>query len=186
MEVLLYNLTFIANYLSYCFHHFGNLLVQSLCALGEGIGAQLELKFKHFLCRSRLKIVWFHLNPFKKANLSFYIILLLSSLANRTSQSHHKLFSLFIGTSTILFAFSQAGLFQSVLIIFDSVDSGGEYLEGREALQIFHIYIMSRPENQLPPELWYNVAEASKYESNTRIQNIQRQLGERAIELLNI
>lgn len=45
---------------------------------------------------------------------------------------------------------------------------------------------MSRPENQLPPELWYNSAEASKYESNTRIQNIQRQLGERAIELLNI
>lgn len=45
---------------------------------------------------------------------------------------------------------------------------------------------MSRPENQLPPELWYNTTEASKYESNTRIQTIQRQLAERAIELLNV
>jgi 18S rRNA (guanine1575-N7)-methyltransferase len=45
---------------------------------------------------------------------------------------------------------------------------------------------MSRPENQLPPELFYNISEASKYESNTRIQTIQRQLAERAIELLNL
>lgn len=45
---------------------------------------------------------------------------------------------------------------------------------------------MSRPENQLPPELYYGTVEASKYESNTRIQNIQRILTERAIELLNL
>lgn len=45
---------------------------------------------------------------------------------------------------------------------------------------------MSRPENQLPPELYYNNSEASKYESNTRVQNIQRQLTERAIELLDV
>mgnify|MGYP001004956716 CR=1 FL=1 len=43
-----------------------------------------------------------------------------------------------------------------------------------------------RPENQLPPELCYNLTEASKYESNTRIQTIQRQMAERAIELLNL
>lgn len=43
-----------------------------------------------------------------------------------------------------------------------------------------------RPENQLPPELFYNLTEASKYESNTRIQTIQRQMAERAIELLNL
>lgn len=45
---------------------------------------------------------------------------------------------------------------------------------------------MSRPENQLPPDLYYGINEASKYESNTRIQSIQRQIAERAIELLNL
>lgn len=45
---------------------------------------------------------------------------------------------------------------------------------------------MSRPENQLPPDLYYNDIEASKYESNTRIQSIQRSITERAIELLNL
>lgn len=34
--------------------------------------------------------------------------------------------------------------------------------------------------------MFYNINEASKYESNTRIQTIQRQMAERAIELLNI
>lgn len=45
---------------------------------------------------------------------------------------------------------------------------------------------MSRPENQLPPDLYYNIDEASKYESNSRIQYIQRRIAERAIELLNL
>lgn len=45
---------------------------------------------------------------------------------------------------------------------------------------------MGRPENQLPPELYYNQTEASKYESNTRIQQIQREMTERCIELLNV
>lgn len=38
-EVLLNNLAFIASYFSYGFHHFGHLLVQSLSALRECIGA---------------------------------------------------------------------------------------------------------------------------------------------------
>lgn len=45
---------------------------------------------------------------------------------------------------------------------------------------------MSRPELTGPPELFYNATEARKYTQNSRIQLIQKQLSERAVELLNL
>jgi 18S rRNA (guanine1575-N7)-methyltransferase len=41
-----------------------------------------------------------------------------------------------------------------------------------------------RPEHSNPPEIFYNDDEARKYTDNSRIINIQRQLTERALELL--
>lgn len=41
-----------------------------------------------------------------------------------------------------------------------------------------------RPEHSAPPEIFYNDDEARKYTDNSRIINIQRQLTERAMELL--
>ena len=41
-----------------------------------------------------------------------------------------------------------------------------------------------RPEHSAPPEIFYNDDEARKYTDNSRIINIQRQLTERALELL--
>lgn len=43
---------------------------------------------------------------------------------------------------------------------------------------------MSRPEHQAPPEIFYNEDEAAKYSSNSHIQEIQRSLTQRALELL--
>mmetsp|Transcript_19726 Transcript_19726/g.59738 ORF Transcript_19726/g.59738 Transcript_19726/m.59738 type:complete len:276 (-) Transcript_19726:39-866(-) len=43
---------------------------------------------------------------------------------------------------------------------------------------------MSRPELTAPPDVFYNDVEARKYTTNSRIQNIQRQITERALELL--
>ncbi|ESO10747.1 hypothetical protein HELRODRAFT_185273 [Helobdella robusta] len=43
-----------------------------------------------------------------------------------------------------------------------------------------------RPEHQGPPEIVYNESEARKYTSNSRIMEVQRELSERAIELLNL
>ena len=43
---------------------------------------------------------------------------------------------------------------------------------------------MSRPEHQAPPEIFYNDLEARKYTRNSRIQDIQFKLAERALELL--
>ncbi|KAK4689079.1 18S rRNA (guanine1575-N7)-methyltransferase, partial [Tremellales sp. Uapishka_1] len=43
---------------------------------------------------------------------------------------------------------------------------------------------MSRPEEISPPEIFYGDTEAKKYTSNSRIQNIQSQMTERALELL--
>eukprot|EP00043_Microstomoeca_roanoka_P006955 m.67425 g.67425 ORF g.67425 m.67425 type:complete len:281 (-) comp13632_c0_seq2:63-905(-) len=45
---------------------------------------------------------------------------------------------------------------------------------------------MSRPEYTAPPEIFYNREEASKYTSNTRMIQIQRELTERCLELLNL
>ncbi|KAG9102819.1 hypothetical protein FRC06_001008 [Ceratobasidium sp. 370] len=45
---------------------------------------------------------------------------------------------------------------------------------------------MSRPEYQAPPEIYYGDAEAKKYTSNTRNQEIQSQMTLRALELLNM
>eukprot|EP01017_Pseudomicrothorax_dubius_P034533 TRINITY_DN4748_c0_g2_i3.p2 TRINITY_DN4748_c0_g2~~TRINITY_DN4748_c0_g2_i3.p2 ORF type:complete len:290 (-),score=79.88 TRINITY_DN4748_c0_g2_i3:1348-2217(-) len=45
---------------------------------------------------------------------------------------------------------------------------------------------MSRPENQMPAELFYNEDEAKKYTSCSRIIDIQSQMAERALELLNL
>ena len=44
----------------------------------------------------------------------------------------------------------------------------------------------TRPEHISPPELFYDTTEASKYTQNTRIKKIQRELTERAIELLGL
>ncbi|EPY52056.1 rRNA methyltransferase [Schizosaccharomyces cryophilus OY26] len=44
---------------------------------------------------------------------------------------------------------------------------------------------MSRPEHIAPPEIFYNDEEAGKYNTNTRIQSIQAEMTERAIELLD-
>ena len=42
----------------------------------------------------------------------------------------------------------------------------------------------TRPEEQAPPEVFYNETEARKYHSSSRIVGIQAELAERAIELL--
>lgn len=44
--------------------------------------------------------------------------------------------------------------------------------------------VMSRPELQAPPEIFYDDAEARKYTSSSRIIEIQAKLSERAMELL--
>lgn len=41
-----------------------------------------------------------------------------------------------------------------------------------------------RPENQAPPEIFYNEQEAAKYSRNSRIIGIQTEMSERAVELL--
>lgn len=43
---------------------------------------------------------------------------------------------------------------------------------------------MSRPEHQAPPEIYYDIVEAKKYTCNSRIIEIQREMAERALELL--
>lgn len=45
---------------------------------------------------------------------------------------------------------------------------------------------MSRPEHQGPPELFYDEREASKYSQNSRIIQIQREMAERAFDLLGL
>jgi 18S rRNA (guanine1575-N7)-methyltransferase len=43
---------------------------------------------------------------------------------------------------------------------------------------------MSRPEVNNPPELYYNEIEAKKYDSSSRIMNIQAEITQRALEML--
>jgi 18S rRNA (guanine1575-N7)-methyltransferase len=43
---------------------------------------------------------------------------------------------------------------------------------------------MSRPEINNPPELYYNETEAKKYDSSSRIMNIQAEITQRALEML--
>ena len=45
---------------------------------------------------------------------------------------------------------------------------------------------MSRPEAIAPPEIFYNVEEAQKYASNSRMIEIQSEMSSRAIDLLNL
>ncbi|PGH10836.1 hypothetical protein AJ80_07387 [Polytolypa hystricis UAMH7299] len=45
---------------------------------------------------------------------------------------------------------------------------------------------MSRPEDILPPDLFYNDSESRKYTTSSRIQNIQSDMTHRAIELLDL
>eukprot|EP00331_Platyophrya_macrostoma_P008775 CAMPEP_0176414020 /NCGR_PEP_ID=MMETSP0127-20121128/5021_1 /TAXON_ID=938130 /ORGANISM="Platyophrya macrostoma, Strain WH" /LENGTH=291 /DNA_ID=CAMNT_0017793863 /DNA_START=26 /DNA_END=901 /DNA_ORIENTATION=- len=45
---------------------------------------------------------------------------------------------------------------------------------------------MSKPEDQAPPEFYFNVEEAKKYTVNTRILKIQTEMTERALEMLNL
>ena len=45
---------------------------------------------------------------------------------------------------------------------------------------------MSRPEHILPPELFYNEKESSRYAQNSRILQIQADLAQRAYDLLEI
>lgn len=47
-----------------------------------------------------------------------------------------------------------------------------------------HPHSMSRPEHEAPPEIFYGDDEAVKYTANTRVQKIQTEMTERAIELL--
>ncbi|KAI9859613.1 MAG: hypothetical protein M1813_006544 [Trichoglossum hirsutum] len=45
---------------------------------------------------------------------------------------------------------------------------------------------MSRPEDRLPPDLFYNDAESQKYTTSSRIQTIQRSMTHRALSLLSL
>lgn len=45
---------------------------------------------------------------------------------------------------------------------------------------------MSRPEYTAPPEIFYNEEEAKKYTQSSRVQLIQAEMTERALELLNL
>ncbi|MCJ1478018.1 hypothetical protein MMC13_006693 [Lambiella insularis] len=45
---------------------------------------------------------------------------------------------------------------------------------------------MSRPEDTLPPDLFYNDSESRKYTTSSRIQNIQSDMTHRALELLDL
>jgi 18S rRNA (guanine1575-N7)-methyltransferase len=45
---------------------------------------------------------------------------------------------------------------------------------------------MSRPEDLLPPDLFYNDTESRKYTTNSRIKNIQASMTNRALELLDL
>lgn len=45
---------------------------------------------------------------------------------------------------------------------------------------------MSRPEDLLPPDLYYNATRSARYTSNTRIQKIQSDMTHRALTLLNL
>ncbi|KAH0541925.1 hypothetical protein FGG08_003645 [Glutinoglossum americanum] len=45
---------------------------------------------------------------------------------------------------------------------------------------------MSRPEDTLPPDLFYNDTESQKYTTSSRIQTIQSQMTHRALSLLNL
>ncbi|KAI5288542.1 18S rRNA (guanine1575-N7)-methyltransferase, partial [Ascosphaera aggregata] len=45
---------------------------------------------------------------------------------------------------------------------------------------------MSRPEDILPPDLFYNDNESRKYTTSSRIQNIQASMTNRALELLGL
>lgn len=45
---------------------------------------------------------------------------------------------------------------------------------------------MSRPEDLLPPDLFYNDAESAKYTTSSRIRQIQASMTHRALELLNL
>jgi 18S rRNA (guanine1575-N7)-methyltransferase len=45
---------------------------------------------------------------------------------------------------------------------------------------------MSRPEGTKPPDLFYDEVEARKYDSSSRMINIQREISERAIEMLGL
>lgn len=45
---------------------------------------------------------------------------------------------------------------------------------------------MSRPEDLLPPDLYYNESRSAQYTSNTRIQKIQADMTNRALSLLNL
>ncbi|KAK3619506.1 18S rRNA (guanine1575-N7)-methyltransferase [Elasticomyces elasticus] len=45
---------------------------------------------------------------------------------------------------------------------------------------------MSRPEDSLPPDLFYNDVESRKYTTSSRIRNIQADMTHRALELLDL
>lgn len=45
---------------------------------------------------------------------------------------------------------------------------------------------MSRPEDLLPPDLFYNDSESAKYTTSSRIQQIQASMTNRALDLLNL
>ncbi|KAN0063408.1 18S rRNA (guanine1575-N7)-methyltransferase [Thecaphora frezii] len=53
-----------------------------------------------------------------------------------------------------------------------------------QLLRTDNLPAMSRPEHLAPPEIFYGDDEAAKYTANTRVQTIQAEMTERALELL--
>lgn len=56
----------------------------------------------------------------------------------------------------------------------------------KSRLHLHHNHIMSRPELTGHASLFYNAKEARKYDSSSRMVGIQREITERAIELLKL
>lgn len=50
----------------------------------------------------------------------------------------------------------------------------------------FNLITMSRPEDLLPPDLYYNESRSAQYTSNSRIRKIQAGMTHRALSLLNL
>src|SRR5688572_18135597 len=52
--------------------------------------------------------------------------------------------------------------------------------------QFKHLKIMSRPEHSFAPNIFYDAVEAKKYSTSSRMLAVQKEITNRAIELLNL
>lgn len=59
-------------------------------------------------------------------------------------------------------------------------------MKKREFAEPLFQFLMSRPEHQAPPDIFYNQQEARKYSLNSRVAAIQTQMTLRALQLLNL